>query len=383
MKKRINSIILTTALTLTCASEVAFSAATKKMNLPDSEISQIKQKYSKHVLKSYELVLSTNQVLLEKTRELAKNPTDANLEAAKSAWKSARSAYSTTEPFRFYGGPIDAADSGPEGLMNAWPIDESYIDYVKGNPTSGFISNKTLLPKITKETLAELNEKGGERNVATGYHAVEFLLWGQDFSTKGPGERSVNNFGNDADIQSRRSQSLIALCELLVDHSNLLVNAWKPGSTYLLAWDKEPSGEILRRILVGITSLSADEMAGERMTVAFEKNDPEHEQDCFSDFSVQDLKANETGILSIYTETGLKDLFEKINNSQAKKLFAEIQTVLDGYSKVTGPMDTAILDVKSKDRKQLKAIIPHLQKQAQIISHIVKPWAIELNVQHD
>ena len=48
--------------------------------------------------------------------------------------------YSPTEVFRFYGGPIDD-DNGPEGLLNAWPLDEVFIDYVLGNPDAGIIND--------------------------------------------------------------------------------------------------------------------------------------------------------------------------------------------------------------------------------------------------
>ncbi|AZZ37265.1 hypothetical protein CIK05_10855 [Bdellovibrio sp. qaytius] len=385
MKKPLFHYTLMAAMLAFTATSTCLAATAKKSvyKISDSEVQEIKQKYQQHVLKNYELVLSSNQDLLSKARELVKHPTEENLQAAKQAWKAARIAYSPTESFRFYGGPIDAADSGPEGLLNAWPIDEQYIDYIKENNNSGFVNNKKILPTITKQSLIDLNEKDGERNVSTGYHAIEFLLWGQDFSTKNSGERTTKDYSGVGDIEKRRGQTLIALCELLVDHSNSLVKAWQPDSTYVQAWNKEPAQEILRRILVGITSLSADEMAGERITVAFEKNDPEHEQDCFSDFSIEDLKANQNGIVSLYNESGLKELFEKADKVQAQKLSKEFDAVTVGLSKVTGSMDSAILDKKSKDRKHLMNVVLHLQKQAQIISRIVQPWSIELNVQHE
>ena len=63
------------------------------------------------------------------TRLLA-NPTDATLAAARKAWVAARPAYLVTEAFRFYDGPIEDV----EGEINAWPLNEAFIDYVEGKP---------------------------------------------------------------------------------------------------------------------------------------------------------------------------------------------------------------------------------------------------------
>src|SRR5581483_11608158 len=57
---------------------------------------------------------------------LLTKPSERSLNAAREAWLAARVPYDQTEAFRFYDGPIDQV----EGKINAWPIDESYIDYV-------------------------------------------------------------------------------------------------------------------------------------------------------------------------------------------------------------------------------------------------------------
>ena len=58
---------------------------------------------------------------------------------ARDAWTTGISVFSQTEVFRFYGGPIDAPDTGPEGRINAWPLDEAYLDYVEGQPEAGLV----------------------------------------------------------------------------------------------------------------------------------------------------------------------------------------------------------------------------------------------------
>lgn len=99
--------------------------------------------------------------------------------------------YGQTEAFRFYAGPIDD-EAGLEGFINAWPLDEVYIDYVKGKTKGGIINNPKIA--ITEQKLRSLNERGGEQNIATGWHAIEFLLWGQDFYKDGPGQRAYTDY---------------------------------------------------------------------------------------------------------------------------------------------------------------------------------------------
>ena len=111
------------------------------------------------------------------------NPSSELLNTARESWIASRLPYLQSEAFRFYNGPIDDED-GPEGLLNAWPMDEAYLDYVKGFPNSGIINNSSAFPKITSSLIAQLNEKDGEENISS-VHAIEFLLWGQDFYEDG------------------------------------------------------------------------------------------------------------------------------------------------------------------------------------------------------
>ena len=225
---------------------------------------------------------------------LTDRPSAAALEAAKNAWKRARIPYGQTEAFRFYGGPIDDAD-GPEGVINAWPMDEGYVDYVLGNPCAGIINNPDT--PITREHLVALNEQGGEENVSTGYHAIEFLLWGQDLSADGPGARPVSDY-KDA---PRRVQYLHTVTAQLVDDLEFLVQEWAPGQNgnYRAAFLAQSPKEALRRILVGIGTLSRSELAGERMAVALESQDQEDEHSCFSDNTHDDIIRNAQGIRNV------------------------------------------------------------------------------------
>ena len=259
--------------------------------------------------------------LQQAVEALLADPTDANLQAAKEAWLAARVPYMQSEVFRF-GNPV--VDDW-EGQLNAWPLDEGMIDYVKGdyqhalgNPgaTANIIANKELqigedkidVSEITGEKLASLNElAGSEANVATGYHAIEFLLWGQDLNgtEAGAGQRPVSDYvvgegctGGNCD---RRREYLKAATDLLVSDVAEMVDEWKAGAdNYRASLEKESAENGLRKMFFGMGSLSLGELAGERMKVALEANSPEDEHDCFSDNTHNSHFFNAKGIRNVY-----------------------------------------------------------------------------------
>lgn len=272
----------------------------------------------------YEDALITAKALDEATDRLIANPTEANLQAAKEAWLAARVPYQQTEVFRFGNAIVDDW----EGQLNAWPLDEGLIDYVQaddyqyelGNAgaTANIIGSKSVnvggesldVTNITPELLAGLNEIGGsEANVATGYHAIEFLLWGQDLHgfELGNGERPVSDYVTGADCTNgncdRRSEYLDAVTDLLVDDLEWMVVQWAPNASdnYRSQLMAANADEGVQKMLFGMGSLSLGELAGERMKVALEANSYEDEHDCFSDNTHNSHYYNGQGIQNIYT----------------------------------------------------------------------------------
>ncbi|MBV0933758.1 imelysin family protein [Marinobacterium weihaiense] len=236
---------------------------------------------------------------------LIANPTDANLNAAREAWKAARVPYQQSEVFRFGNAIVDDW----EGKVNAWPLDEGLIDYVDANRygsesdinawySANIIANPALniggqqvdAATIDKTLLAEtLHEIDGvEANVATGYHAIEFLLWGQDLhGTKpGAGERPATDFDTDnctGGNCDRRAAYLKAATDLLVDDLAEMAAHWQEGgdARQQLAAKGDLGG--LATITTGMGSLSYGELGGERTKLGLMLHDPEEEHDCFSD----------------------------------------------------------------------------------------------------
>ncbi|WP_341892475.1 imelysin family protein [Variovorax sp. YR752] len=248
---------------------------------------------------TYEDTLAAALELQRALQAFAGAPSAATLDAARKAWLAAREWYGQTEAFRFYGGPIDD-DKGPEGRLNAWPLDESYVDYVKGKAGTGLVNNRKVV--ISKATLARYNERGGEENISAGWHAIEFLLWGQDQNDGGPGNRSFEDYiDGKAANADRRRQYLLVATELLIDDLRYLVAAWAPNARNYRAAFERGGNESLRKIIVGLGSLSRGELAGERLEVALNTQDQEDEHSCFSDNTHRDVVSNALGIRNVWT----------------------------------------------------------------------------------
>ncbi|MGF6151747.1 imelysin family protein [Pseudomonas fluorescens] len=282
-------------------------------------------------------------------------PNAETLKAARAAWVAARVPYLQSEVFRFGNTIIDDW----EGQVNAWPLDEGLIDYVDksyehalGNPgaNANIIANPIIqvgedkidVTDITPEKLASLNELGGsEANVATGYHAIEFLLWGQDLNGTGPGagNRPASDYlegaGATGGHNDRRRAYLKAVTQLLVSDLEEMVGNWKPNvpDNYRAELEEEPAESGLRKMLFGMGSLSLGELAGERMKVSLEANSPEDEQDCFSDNTHNSHFYDAKGIRNVYLGEYTRTDGTKMTGASLSSLVAKADPAADAALK--------------------------------------------------
>ncbi|MCK5501565.1 MAG: peptidase [Tritonibacter mobilis] len=305
--------LLTGAATaaLTVGTSAAFAASKADVLTNYANIAEAK----------YEDSLITAKALQAAVDALIADPSAENLEAAKHAWLAARVPYQQTEVYRFGNAIVDDW----EGKVNAWPLDEGLIDYVDasyGGPTDEnaaaalnvvanpefTLSGKTIdASDITPELLAEtLHEADGvEANVATGYHAIEFLLWGQDLNgtEHGAGERAWTDYAAGESCTNgncdRRGAYLKAATDLLVSDLEWITAQWaEGGEARETVLSDEDAG--ITTILTGMGSLSYGEQAGERMRLGLMLNDPEEEHDCFSDNTHNSHYYDGLGIQNVY-----------------------------------------------------------------------------------
>ena len=280
----------------------------------------ISENYSNIAYAKYKDSLDLAEVMLSKINYFLESPSEKKYNDIKKSWLMARTIYQQTEVFRF-GNPV--VDDW-EGKVNAWPLDEGLIDYVNINnyyPSENDFSNFNVIAnrKLKVEgTLVDasiidfdllekqLHEIGGnEANVATGYHAIEFLLWGQDLNgtEKGSGNRPYTDFSlNNCTNKNcdRRRQYLIVAAELLVKDLQDMKRLWESDGMARKDLINDTDNNALKRILTGMGSLSYGELAGERMKLGLMLHDPEEEHDCFSDNTHNSHFFNVIGIQNIY-----------------------------------------------------------------------------------
>jgi putative iron-regulated protein len=343
---------------LTFAFTVIFSYQLKADN-------EILVNYSNIAEAKYKDALILAKEMHSSIEKFMNNTNESNFIAVKDSWLKARTIYQQTEVFRF-GNPL--VDDW-EGKVNAWPLDEGLIDYVDNtnyypseNDFSNFnvIANKKLKvegelidasvinPKLLSNKLHEIG--GNEANVATGYHAIEFLLWGQDLNgnESGSGNRPYTDFDLEActnDNCDRRREYLVAASQLLIEDLQYIQSVWSPeGQARLDLLNDQNNG--LKRILIGMGSLSYGELAGERMKLGLMLHDPEEEHDCFSDNTHNSHYYNVVGINNVFlgkyksldgkvvSGPSISSLLSEVDNGLNKKTKKSIKNTLKSMKKI-------------------------------------------------
>ncbi len=366
------ALCFTVTLSLGCGTSTEEKGTS---SLPDKAASA-QSDYADLVLAVYEDTVADAKAMKTAIGTFLTDPTDSTLEAARDAWLTARESYLQSEVFRFYDGPIDMPDGGPEGQVNAWPLDESYIDYVEGNETAGLIADSSAA--ITSDALIAANEAGGETNIATGFHAIEFLLWGQDRSDTGPGARPASDFQDGGRANAdRRRQYLDVVTELLVLDLTAVRDAWSTGqANYRADFLAAEPGEAVRRILTGMTKLTGFETGGERLQTAYDSRDQEDEHSCFSDNTHRDMVQDIVGIRNVwvgdYTRTngttlegvGIDEVVRETDTALADAISAQIETCLTLANSLQPPFDLEIAADNTAGRDRVMKLITALRALA-------------------
>ena len=382
---------------LTFAFTVIFSYQLKADN-------EILVNYSNIAEAKYKDALILAKEMHSSIEKFMNNTNESNFIDVKDSWLKARTIYQQTEVFRF-GNPL--VDDW-EGKVNAWPLDEGLIDYVDNtnyypseNDFSNFnvIANKKLKvegelidasvinPKLLSNKLHEIG--GNEANVATGYHAIEFLLWGQDLNgnESGSGNRPYTDFDLEActnDNCDRRREYLVAASQLLIEDLQYIQSVWSPeGQARLDLLNDQKNG--LKRILIGMGSLSYGELAGERMKLGLMLHDPEEEHDCFSDNTHNSHYYNVVGINNVFlgkyksldgkvvSGPSISSLLSEVDNGLNKKTKKSIKNTLKSMKKIVKSAnkgvtyDMLIAEGNEKGNQLIQNAVDSLIKQSKNI----------------
>lgn len=385
---RLTRLLMATTLV---ALLTACATAQKEQAPPQVKAQDVVATYANVAFRSYAAAYKDALAMQEAIHVFLDDPTEANLAAARHAWLNARESYGQTEAFRFYEGPIDAmaADGeaiGPEGRLNASRLNEAYIDYVPGGPDASLIHIKHA--PINAAVLAHRNALEDEADVATGYHAIEFLLWGQDLSTEGPGARPASDFAKYDLIRQRRRNYLAVATQMLVDDLQSIVTAWSPGreTNYRQWFLDQPADESLSRMMTGIATLSGFELASQRIDASLHNSDHEHSR--FSDNTHRDIATNAQGVANVYFGTfgkyhgkSLSDLVAQADPTLNAQLADNIRSSVKLAEEVTPPVDRILASPTGHPgRAQLEALVVSLQDQATLLQKAGEALGVEVNI---
>ncbi|MET0285401.1 MAG: imelysin family protein [Polyangiales bacterium] len=320
--------------------------------------------YAQIALAGYEDSLAGAEQLRRAVDALVAEPSEPTLQAAREAWNAAREPYLQTETYRFYEGPIDRV----ELLVNTWPIDESYVDDVIADPTR----------ELSASLLVSLNARAGETSISTGYHVIEFLLWGRDEDTNGPGNRPITDFSHE-----RRCAYLKLAAGLLVEHLAQVASAWRGAyREELLAM---PPRQALTLALRGMGTFSGPELSGERLTVPYETRDQENEQSCFSDTTDQDVKLDARGVQNVclgkygkVDGVGICALVGALDAKLGKQLHDEIAASVKAAGELTAPFDRALTERddapgRAAMQRTIKALLAQTETITRAVALLSKP----------
>ncbi|WP_411823124.1 imelysin family protein [Leptospira sp. 'Mane'] len=269
--------------------------------------------YANIAEKNYSDAYTAALSLQTKVNSFVANPTQTGLNELRTEWRKARVSYLQTEIFRFSNGPIDnkevvfetiSGDSKEiEPLVNAWPLDESYNDYLV---TNGIVSKAALLPANEQEEATADEPTESAKHVSVGWHAIEYTLWGKDNAGSNAvtaGQRPLADFVSNANFANRKTY-LKSSTDLLVDHITILKKQWSSTDTnsYYYKFTKDADGKSLDSVLRGIAKFAYGEWGGERMSGAA-SGSQEEEHSCFSDNTKNDFYYDATGFENIFNGT--------------------------------------------------------------------------------
>ena len=351
-------------------------------SLEHLDVSPYINSYAELIYRNYRDSHQQAIVMQQAIAEFLAQPTASTHRTAQEAWIMARQSYLQSEAFRFYEGPIDFIDldtgeEGPESRINAWPMNEAFIDYVRGKANAGLINNPDF--DVSIEEIIKNDQVTDEADVSTGWHAIEFLLWGQDFYAQGPGQRSFQDFVANQGNNNRRRQYLTLVTEQLVNDLGFLESEWKPNAeNYRANFIRRDPKAVLGDIFTALATLSAFEMASERIAVPLDSSNQEDEHSCFSDTTHQDFVFNAKGIKNVYLGDygdyygrGFDELVGQLDPELNQQIILALSNTEVAVDNIKRPFDQVLASpLGSPQREEVEVVITAFEDQAELFQQL-------------
>jgi len=263
--------------------------------------------------------------LITAIETLQSTPTEANLEAARQAWRDSRKPWEQSEGFLF--GPV--ATNGIDPSLDSWPVNVVDLDAVLSSPSV-----------LTEEYV------DGLEGTLRGFHTLEYLLWGTD------GAKTIGAF------TAREFEYLIATAQCLENDAFELKNSWEEaGENFQInIADAGEANSIyvsqksaLQEIVNGMIAI-ADEVGNGKINDPFTQLDITLEESRFSANSKEDFMDNIRSIQNVYLGNyvlngeGITVYIASIDPDLDTQIKAEIQSAIDLIEAIPGTFTTAIFD---------------------------------------
>lgn len=275
--------------------------------------------------------------------------TDANLTAAKNAWKDLRSTWEKCEGFLF--GPVDADEHDPE--TDTWPVNFVDLDALLADNTH----------PLTVADIESLTNRA-----LKGYHPVEYVLWGkktlpQTAATLNANSRQKLYIASlTAALKKQADQLYESWIATGGNYSNVVLTAGTSGNTTFPK--KQDAYTTLLEGFLGICG----EVADGKMKEPFEAelitpgSGGQLVESPFSGNSLTDFKNNITGAYNVYLGKfnsqgkGLSDLVKAKNVSLDNSIKTKFESAINSFNNITVPFEDAIVSQRIQCQNTMDAI---------------------------
>lgn len=301
--------------------------------------------------------------LNEAVKALAANPTPANLETARSAWKAVRVIWEQSEGFLI--GPVE--DDNYDPYMDTWPTDKTRMNSLLSGTQP-----------LTVEYLAGLDNPEEEAELTLrGFHPLEYMLWGAD------GNKQATA------LTAREKEYMTALAADVLNNVTKLQSSWLPGSTYFgkelmnpgagsRYENKHDALEALANALIDICG----EVGDSKMMEPFQPNNPAQadstvSESPYSHNSIADFRNNIIGARNVYlcayggkTGKSLSDLVKANNAALDQDIKQKFEVAIGSFDGITTTFEQAIYT----QRNQVQNTITTLQSLKTTIGDKLVPY---------
>ncbi|MDA0687213.1 MAG: hypothetical protein O2948_01105 [Proteobacteria bacterium] len=264
------------------------------------------------------------QLFSAEVETFLQEPSEERLNALRDSWLEVHNSYEATAIHRFF---ADEVLDEQQALilfdlqyqLDHWPILPGYIDYVGDYPESGIVNDMT----VPLETVV-LREKHGEFDISeasTGFHVLEFMLWGENGD--GSGLRPYSDYLAATTLSAqqradglqlfelspnRRRDFLTLNAALLEDDFQALVNAWSANSVnYRARIDTTRAEQLLMDLLNAITGMFSDELMVRTLYPMLNGEFDESLPAIYSDSSPATVSAQLAGLENLLQEPARED----------------------------------------------------------------------------